>query len=174
MSIARCFLSHLKLEDKVERLPSRHLALSLCLEDVKAQCDSLTPQSRERLQGILSQGEGDLNTNVSLAHAHGYMKISRNPLLRVHHDVPVRRETIPEPETDPSSVPTDPCDSATDELDFCPFVPETRKRRRLVHKSPISARSLLDDCDEDDVTSAQASCSMPAFAENLDEKQHVV
>ena len=28
------FLSPLKLEDTVERLPSRHLALSLCLEDV--------------------------------------------------------------------------------------------------------------------------------------------
>ena len=53
MSIARC-------------LPSRHLALSLCLEDVKAQCDSLTPQTRERLQGILSQRQVDTNTNVSL------------------------------------------------------------------------------------------------------------
>ena len=63
------FLSHLKLEDTVERLPSRHLALSLCLEDVKAQCDSLTPQTRERLQGILSQREVDISTNVSLAHA---------------------------------------------------------------------------------------------------------
>ena len=30
------FLSHLKLEDRVERLPSRHLALSLRVEDVKA------------------------------------------------------------------------------------------------------------------------------------------
>ena len=27
------FLSHLKLEDTVERLPSRHLALSLCTEE---------------------------------------------------------------------------------------------------------------------------------------------
>ena len=71
-SIAPCFLSHLKLEDTVERLPSRHLALSLGLEDVKAQCDSFkTPQTRERLQGILSQREVDISTNVSLAHAHG-------------------------------------------------------------------------------------------------------
>ena len=31
------FLSHLKLEDTVERLPCRHLALSLCAEDVNAQ-----------------------------------------------------------------------------------------------------------------------------------------
>ena len=77
------FLSHLNLEDTVERLPSRHLALSLCLEDVKAQCDSLTPQTRERLQGILSQREVDINTNVSLAHAHGYLNNSRHPLLRV-------------------------------------------------------------------------------------------
>ena len=27
------FLSHLEMEDTVERLPSRHLALSLCAED---------------------------------------------------------------------------------------------------------------------------------------------
>ena len=64
------------LEDTVERLPSRQFALSLCLEDVKAQCELLTPQTRERLQGILSQREVDMNTNVSLAHAHGYLKIS--------------------------------------------------------------------------------------------------
>ena len=98
-SIARYFfLSHLKLEDKVERLPSRHLALSVCPEDVEAQCDSRTPRTPERLRGILSQRKVDANTNVSLAHAHGYMKISRNPLLRVHRDVPVRSETIPETE----------------------------------------------------------------------------
>ena len=123
------FLSHLKLEDTVERLPSRHLALSLCLEDFKAQCDSLTPQSRERLQGILSLGEDDLNTNVTLAHAHGYTKISRNPLLRVHHDVPVRCETSPETEIELSSGPADPRDSVADDLDSCPLVPKTRKRR---------------------------------------------
>ena len=35
-------LSHLKMEDTVERLPSRHLALSLCTEDVKAQCEAMT------------------------------------------------------------------------------------------------------------------------------------
>ena len=39
------FLSHLKLEDIVERLPSRHLALSLCTEDVKAQYEALTPET---------------------------------------------------------------------------------------------------------------------------------
>ena len=33
----------------VERLPSRHLALSLCTEDVKAQYEALTPETRERL-----------------------------------------------------------------------------------------------------------------------------
>ena len=142
------FLSHLKLEDTVERLPSRHLALSLCPEDVKAQCDSLTPQARERLQGILSQREVDINTNVSLAHAHGYLKISRNPLLRVHRDVLVRSETIPETEIDPFSGPADSCDSVTDELDVDPSVSKTRKRRRLLHKSPVSARFSLDDCDE--------------------------
>ena len=133
------FLSHLKLEDTVERLSSRHLALSLCLEDVKAQCDSLTPQTRERLQGILSQREVDISTHVSLAHAHGYLKISRNPLLRVHRDIPVRSETIHEPETDPFSGPADPSDSVTGELDFDSSVSKTRKCRRLLHKSPESA-----------------------------------
>ena len=49
------FLSNLKLEDTVERLPSRHLALSLCTEDVKAQCEALTPETRERLNNVLSQ-----------------------------------------------------------------------------------------------------------------------
>ena len=114
------FLSHLKLEDTVERLPSRHLALSLCLEDVKSQCELLTPQTRERLQGILSQREVDINTNVSLAHAHGYLKISikKNPRLRVHRDIPMRSETIHEPETDSFSGPADPSDSVTGELDF--------------------------------------------------------
>ena len=37
------FLSHLKLEDTVERLQSRHLALSLRTEDVKAQYEVLFP-----------------------------------------------------------------------------------------------------------------------------------
>ena len=173
-SIVPCFLSHLKLEDTVERLPSRHLALSLCLEDVKAQCDSLTPQTRERLQGILSQREVDISTNVSLAHAHGYLKISRNLLLRVHREIPVRSEIIHEPETDPFSGSADPSDSVTGELDFDSSVSKTRKRRRLLHKSPVAARFSLDDCDEDDDTSAQTDCVMPAFAENFDEKRPVV
>ena len=116
------FVSHLKLEDMVERLPSRHLALSLCLEDVKAQCDSFTPQTRERFQGYVFQREVDISTNVSLAHAHCYLKISRNPLLRVHRDIPVRSETIHEPETDPLSGLADPSDSVTGELDFDPSV----------------------------------------------------
>ena len=158
------FLSHLKLEDTVERLPSRHLALSLCLEDVRAQCNSLTPRTREV----------DTNMNLSLAHAHGYLKISRNPLLRVHRDVRVISETIPETETDPFSGPVDSCDSVTDELDVDSSVSKTRKRRRLLHKSPVSARFSLYDCDENDDTSAQADCFMPAFAENSDEKQPVV
>ena len=47
------FLSHLKLDDTVERLPSRHLALSLCAEDVNAQYEALTPETRERLNHVL-------------------------------------------------------------------------------------------------------------------------
>ena len=126
------------------------------------------------MQGILSQREVDINTNVSLAHAHGYLKISRNPLLRVHRHVPVRSETIHEPETDPFSGPADPCDSATSELDFDPSVSKTCKRRRLQHKSPASARFSLDDSDEVDVIPAQADCSVPACAGNFDEKRPVV
>ena len=64
------FLSHLKLEDTVERLPSRHLALSLCLEDVKAQCDSFTPQTRERFQSILSQREKLTSARTFLWRTH--------------------------------------------------------------------------------------------------------
>ena len=53
------FLSHLKLEDTVERLPSRHLALSLCTENVKAQCEALPPETRERLNNVLSQKKSE-------------------------------------------------------------------------------------------------------------------
>ena len=109
----------------------------------RRSANSLTPQTRERLQGILSQREVDISTNVSLAHAHGYLKISRNPLLRVHRDVPVRSETIHEPETDPFSGPADPCDSVTSELDLDPSVSKIRKRRRLLHKSHVSARFFV-------------------------------
>ena len=77
------FMSHLKLEDTVERLLGRHLALSLRTEDVNAQYEALTPETRERLNNVLSQKEVDPNTNVSLAHAHGYLKISPNLLLCV-------------------------------------------------------------------------------------------
>ena len=87
---------------------------------------------------------------------------------------PVRSETIHEPETDRFSGPADPCDSVTNELDFDPSVSKTRKRRRLLHKSTVSARFSLDDCDEDDDTSAQADCFMPAFAETFDVKRTVV
>ena len=86
------FLSHLKLDDTVERLPSRHLALSLCAEDVNAQYEAVTPETRELLNHVLQRGEVNPDTNVSLAHAHGYLKISRNPLLRVYRDVPVKDE----------------------------------------------------------------------------------
>ena len=63
-----------KLEDMVEMLPNRHMALSLCIEDVKAQSDALTLETLERLQNIMSQKDVDPDTNVSLAHAHGYQK----------------------------------------------------------------------------------------------------
>ena len=94
------FLSHWKLEDTVERLPSRHLALSLCTEDVKAQYEALTPETRERLNNVLSQKNVNSDTHVSLARAHGFVKISRNPLLCVYRDVPVKDETTHDSEID--------------------------------------------------------------------------
>ena len=60
------FMSHLKLEDTIERLPSRHLALSLCTEDVKAQNDALTPETLERLKNVLSQKKKWIPTRTSL------------------------------------------------------------------------------------------------------------
>ena len=129
------FLSHLKLEDTVERLPSRHLALSWCTEDVKAQHETFTSETRERLNNVLSQKKVNPDTNVSLAHAHGFLKISRNHLLRVYRDVLVKDETTHDSEIDLSVEPRTSCDQATGEHDV---ISSTRKRRRLTHKSPVS------------------------------------
>ena len=46
-------------------MSSGHLALSLCTEDVKAQYETLTPETRERLTNVLSQKEVD-PTRMSL------------------------------------------------------------------------------------------------------------
>ena len=136
------FLSHVKLEDRVERLPSRHLALSLRTEVVKAQHDALTPETRERLQNVSSQKEVNPGTNFSPAHAHGQLKISRHPLLRVYRDASVRNDTTPESEIDLSGEPQTPCDQETNEHDVIPI---TRKLRRLLHKSISFTRFSLDD-----------------------------
>ena len=98
-------------------------------------------------------------------------EISRNPLLCVYRDVPARNDTLPESDIDLFGEPQTPCDQETDEHDV---IPNTRKRRRLLRKSPASARFSLDDFDENDVIPAQAECSVPPFAENLDEKRPVV
>ena len=50
-----------------------------------------------------------------MAHAHGYLKISRNPLLRVYRDVPVKDETTHVSKIDLSVEPHTSCDQATDE-----------------------------------------------------------
>ena len=89
------------------------------------------------MKHVLSQKEVDPDTNVFLAHAHGYLKISRNPLLRVYRDVLVRKETTLESEIDLPLEPLTSRDQAT---------------------------------DEHDVIHVQADCSVPAFAENLDDK----
>ena len=98
-----------------------------------AQYEALTPETRERLNNVLSQKKVNPDTNVSLAHAHGYLKISRNPLLRVYRDVPVKDETTHDSEIDLSVEPRTSCDQETDEHDV---ISSTRKRRRLTHKSP--------------------------------------
>ena len=92
------------------------------------------------------------DTNVSLAHAHGYLKISRNPLLRVYRDVPVKDETTHDSEIDLSVEHRTPCDQAIDEHDV---ISNTRKRRRLTHKSLVSAR-FSDYSEEDDAGSRKS------------------
>ena len=111
------------------------------------------------------------DTNVSLAHAHGYLKISRNPVLRVYRDVPVKDETTHEPEIDLSVEPRTSCDQATDEHDV---ISKTRKRRRLTHTQITRFCSFYDDFVEDEVIQVQTDCSVPAFAEHFDEKRPAV
>ena len=110
------------------------------------------------------------DANVSLAHAHGYLTIGRNPLLRVYRDVLVKDETTHDSEIDLSVEPRTSYDQATDEHDV---ISGTRKRRRLTHTSLVSARSV-DNFEEDDAMQVQADCFVPAFAENFDEKRPVV
>ena len=83
-------------------------------------------------------------------------------LLHVYRDVPVKDETAHESEIGLSVEP-----HTTDEHDG---ISSTRKRRRLTHKSLVSVR-FSDDFEEDDVMQVQADCSVPAFAENVDEKR---
>ena len=87
----------------------------------------------------------------SLAHAHGYLKISRNPLLRVYRDVPVKDVSTHESEIDALHVikrlmSTVSYHSQTSKID--------------THKSPVSA-CFSDDFDENDVILVQADLSVP-------------
>ena len=107
---------------------------------------------------------------VSLTHAHGCLEISRNRLLRVYRDVLWKDETTHESEIDLSADPLTSCDQVTDEHDV---LSSASKRRRLTHKSHVSAR-FSDDFDEDDVIQDQTDCFAFAFAENLEEKRTVV
>ena len=66
--------------------------------------------------------------------------------------------------------PRTSCDQATDEHDV---ISGTRKRRRLTHKSPVSAR-FVDDFEEEDAVQEQADCPLPAIAKHFDEKRPVV
>ena len=88
----------------------------------------------------------------------------------MYRDVPVKDETTHDSEIDLSVEPRTSCDQATDEHDV---ISGTRKRRRLTHKSLVSAR-FVDDSEEEDAMQVQADCSVPAFAKNFDEKRPVV
>ena len=88
----------------------------------------------------------------------------------MYRDVPVKDETTHDSEIDLSVEPHTSCDQAIDEHDV---ISGTRKRRRLTQKSPFTAR-FVDDFEEDDAMQVQADCSVPAFAENFDEKRPVV
>ena len=99
------------------------------------------------------------------------MGISKSvEILRVYRDVLVKDETTHDLEIDLSVEPHTSCDQAIDEHDV---ISGTRKRRRLTHKSLVSA-CFVDDSEEDDALQVQADCSVPAFAENFDEKRLVV
>ena len=71
-------------------------------------------ETRERLNHVLSQKKVNSDTHVSLAHAHGCLKISRNPLLRLYRDVPVKDETTHDSEINLSVEPRTSCDQATE------------------------------------------------------------
>ena len=78
------FLSHLKLEDTVERFPIRHLALSLCTEDVRAHYDALTLETRERLKKCLvSEGSGSRHEGLSGACSRLSQNLSKFSLVWV-------------------------------------------------------------------------------------------
>ena len=81
----------------------------------------------------------------------------------MYRDVPVKDETTRDSEIDLSVEPRFSCDQATDEHDV---ISGTRKRRRLTHKSPVSAR-FVDDLEEEDAMQVQADCSVPALAKKM-------
>ena len=66
--------------------------------------------------------------------------------------------------------PRTSCGEATDEHDV---ISSTRKRRRLTHKSLVSA-CFVDDSEDEDAMQVQADCSEPAFAKIFDKKRPVV
>ena len=66
---------------------------------------------------VLSQKKVNSDTRASLAHAHGNLKINRNPLLCVYRDVPVKNETTHDSEIDLSVEPHTSCDQAIGDYD---------------------------------------------------------
>ena len=135
------FLSRLKLEDRVERLPSRHWPLNLCVENVRAQCDALSPATR-----LVSERNESWYERLSSTCSRLSENQSKSSPACVS-DASVRNDTIPESEIGFSGESQTPCDQETDEHDV---IPNTRKRRRLLHTSPASALFSLDDFDEND------------------------
>ena len=125
----------------------------------------MTSETWRRLLRVLSQQGTVYGTKISSAHAHGNLKISRNHILRVYRDVPATSET----KHDLSEQSHNQPDPETDEHDSYIDALDTRKRRRLRHKTAVSASFSVVGSNEEAHIPAQTDCSMPASAEIIDE-----
>ena len=160
-------LSHLKIEDTVERLPSRHLTLSLYAEDVKAHYEALTPEKRKRLLRVFVSTRNVLRTG-DLVSARSWLFEDQSASTFCACDVLATSET----KNDLSEQPHNQSDPETAEHDSYTDVPDTRTRRYCA-TTPFSARFSFVSSDEEDHIPAQTDCSMPASAEIIDEGRTV-
>ena len=111
------FLSHLQLENTVERLPSRHLAWSLCTENVTAHYEAMTPETRELEQCLVSEKGEFRHTCFSGAYSWESQNQSKSSPVCVYRVVLVKNETTHDSEIDPSVEPHTSCDQAICDYD---------------------------------------------------------